>query len=249
MAKFSFHCQNYKKGQLGGLDKHNRRLNKHYGNIDVDLERSKHNRVYIAPRRTLYKDCKKIIEENVVANGGRITKASNWVTECIFTYPEGFEISKLDKYNKLIISYFQKIFGERRIVSAICHQDEAGLPHLHLDLVPLTDDHRLSAKDLINREFITMIHKVMPLIMQNHGFNIEAYEETEEKKRGGLSAREYKKKMEEERRKLDKKLDEMTAEYNHLVDRYNEQVRMMYELEHANYMKALEVIDNVRQYR
>ena len=39
MAKFSFHCQCYKAGQLGGIDKHNRRLNKNYiSNPDIDTE-------------------------------------------------------------------------------------------------------------------------------------------------------------------------------------------------------------------
>ena len=52
MAKFSFHCQCYKAGQLGGIDKHNRRLNKNYiSNPDIDLERSKENRIYIAPKQ------------------------------------------------------------------------------------------------------------------------------------------------------------------------------------------------------
>ena len=38
----------------------------------------------------------------------------------------------------------------------------------------------------------------MPIILKKHGFNIDGYEETEEKKQGGLSAKEYKKKMEQE---------------------------------------------------
>lgn len=249
MAKFSFHCENYKQGQLGGLDKHNRRLNKHYSNNDVDLERSKHNRVYIAPQETLYKDCKKIIEEKVVANGGRITKASNWICECIFTFSEEFEISRLDEYNSLIISYFSKRFGKEKILSAICHTDEGGLPHLHLDLVPLTDDNRLSAKTLINRDFITNMHRVMPIILQKHGFDVDAYEETEEKKFGGLSAKEYKKKMDKERKELNEKLDEMTEEYNRLVDKYNEQVKTLEALENENYIKTVEILNEREEYR
>ena len=114
MAKFSFHCQCYKAGQLGGIDKHNRRLNKNYiSNPDINLERSKENRIYIAPKQSLYKDCKDIINKKVIANGGRVTKASNWICECIFSYPEELPIERLDemvkeynnladKYNKLI---------------------------------------------------------------------------------------------------------------------------------------------------
>ena len=64
MAKFSFHCQCYKAGQLGGIDKHNRRLNKNYiSNPDINIERSKENRIYIAPKQSLYQDCKDIINK------------------------------------------------------------------------------------------------------------------------------------------------------------------------------------------
>lgn len=252
MAKFSFHCENYKQGQLGGLDKHNRRLNKHYiSNPDVDLKRSKYNRTYIAPRQSLYKDCKEIIEKKVVANGGRITKASNWICECIFSYPEELPLERLDEYNNLVISYMSARFGADRILSAIAHGDEhgSGCYHLHLDLIPLTSENRLSAKTLINRDFITSMHKIMPLILQRHGFDIESYVETEEKKFGGLSAKEYKKKMDKERKELNKKLDEMTEEYNRLVDKYNEQVKTLEALENENYIKAVEILNEREQYR
>ena len=163
MAKFSFHCQCYKAGQLGGIDKHNRRLNKNYiSNPDIDTERSVQNRIYIAPKQSLYKDCKEQIEKRVVASGGRITKASNWICEAIFSYPEELPLERLD------------------------------------------EDNRLSAKTLITRDFITSMHRIMPIILKKHGFNIDEYEETEEKKQGGLSAKEYKKKMEQEKEELNK---------------------------------------------
>lgn len=44
--------------------------------------------------------------------------------------------------------------------------------------------------------FVISGNKIMPIILKKHGFNIDGYEETEEKKQGGLSAKEYKKKME-----------------------------------------------------
>lgn len=36
---------------------------------------------------------------------GRITKASNWICECIFSYPEVLPLERLDEYNDLIIQY------------------------------------------------------------------------------------------------------------------------------------------------
>ena len=83
---------------------------------------------------------------------------------------------------------------------------KGGLPHLHLDILMITEDNRLSAKTLITRDFITSMHRIMPIILKKHGFNIDEYEETEEKKQGGLSAKEYKKKMEQEKEELNKKI-------------------------------------------
>ena len=48
------------------------------------------------------------------------------------------------------------------------------------------------------------IHKLMAIILCNRGFNVDEYEEIEEKKQGGLSAKEYKKKMEQEKEELNK---------------------------------------------
>ena len=113
------------------------------------------------------------------------------------------------------------------VVSAVCHLDEGGradgkggLPHLHLDILMITEDNRLSAKTLITRDFITSMHRIMPIILKKHGFNIDEYEETEEKKQGGLSAKEY----------------------NELADRYNKLIDDKAELERKNREKAYEVI-------
>ena len=249
MAKFSFKCKCFKSGEIGGLDKHNRRLNDNYiSNPDIKTELSEDNRIYIAPKQSLYKDCKEQIEKRVIAHGGRITKASNWLCECVFSYPDELPLERLDEYNDLIIRYMNSRF-DNMVVSAICHLDEGGLPHLHLDILPITEDNRLSAKTLITRDFITSMHKVMPIILRKHGFNIDEYEETEEKKKGGLSAKEYKKKMEEEKKLLDKKLDEMAKEYNDLVDKYNKLVADKEALDQKNRQKAYEVINQQERTR
>lgn len=241
MTKFSFHCQCYKASQLGGIDKHNRRLNKNYENADIETERSENNRIYVAPEQSLYKDCKAAIEKRVVASGGRITKASNWICECIFSYPEELPIERLDEYNDLIIQYMNARFNGN-VVMAVCHLDERGRPHLHLDLLVITEDNRLSSKTLITRDFITSMHRVMPKILQRKGFAVDDYEETEEKKQGGLSDKEYKKRMEKEKALLDEKLEETIVEYNKLADMYNKLVDDKAELERKNREKAYAIV-------
>ena len=249
MAKFSFHCQNYKASQICAIDKHNRRLNKHYhSNPDIDTEKSANNRIYVAPKETLFKDCKNLIDKKVVAYGGRITKASNWLTECIFSYPDELPADRIDEYNNLILKYMGARLGEDNILSCIYHGDEIGLGHLHLCLCPIVDN-KLSSKTLITRDFITSIHKIMPIILQNHGFDIESYEETETKKGGNLSVRKYKKAMEKEKEELNHKLDDMVKEYNELAEQYNKLLDEKSELERKNRQKAYEVINQQERSR
>ena len=97
------------------------------------------------------------------------------ICECIFSYPEELPIERLEEYNDLVIKYMGAKFGNDNIVMACCHvQDEAGVPHLHLDIIPI-DNGKLSSKTLITRDFITSIHRLMPMVLRNHGFNVENY--------------------------------------------------------------------------
>lgn len=65
---------------------------------------------------------------------------------------------------------------------------------------------------MVTRDFITSIHKIMPIILQNDGFDIGSYEENEAKKGGNLSVREYKKAMEKEKAELELKNREKAYE-------------------------------------
>ena len=101
--------------------KRSRRKN-YISNPYIDTERSVQNRIFIAPKQSLYKDCKEQIEKRVVASGGRITKASNWICEAVFSYPEELPLERLDEYNDLIIKYMNARFNNN-VVSAVCHLD------------------------------------------------------------------------------------------------------------------------------
>ena len=118
------------------------------------------------------------------------------------------------------------------------------------------------AKNYLNSEEIDALNKIVtayldiaevralaqePMYMKDccswqSFFKLNEYEETEEKKQGGLSAKEYKKKMEQEKEGLNKKLEEMVKEYNELADRYNKLIDDKVELERKNREKAYEMM-------
>lgn len=243
MAVLSFHCQNYKKGALNGIDGHNRRLHQnHISNPDIKTELSCNNRIYKKPEHSLYATCKNLIQKKVIAHGNRVRSDSNWICECIFTYPSELPLDRLDEYNNLIIKYMSARLGEENLVEAVCHVDEAGQPHLHLDYVLITSDNRLSSRTLITRDFIRSVHDKLPFVLQHHGFDVQRGEAVPERK-SGRSATQYKKDMEQELKEVDKRLSSMVDEYNRLVDKYNRLILEARALAENNYIKAREILE------
>lgn len=243
MAVLSFHCQSYKKGALRGIDGHNRRLhNHHLSNPDIKTELSAYNRIYKIPKRSLYADCKKLIQKKVIANGNRVRCDSNWIVECLFTYPSDLPLERLDEYNNLVIKYMSARLGADNLVEAVCHVDEAGQPHLHLDYVLITTDNKLSSRTILTRDFIRSVHDKLPLVLQHHGFDVQRGQSVPERK-SGRSATQYKKDMEKEKEELNRKLESIITEYNKLVDYYNQLLTKAKALAEKNYIIAREVVE------
>lgn len=65
--------------------------------------------------------------------------------------PETYKASCIakasEKYFLSAYNYFCERYGEENVINATVHMDEA-TPHMHLGLVPVTKDGRLSAKDI-----------------------------------------------------------------------------------------------------
>lgn len=250
MAVLSFHCQCYKAGALKGIDAHNRRLRKnHISNPDIDNDLSCNNRIYKAPEKSLYADCKALIQRKVIANGNRVRKDSNWIVECIFTFPEDLPLELLDSYNRLVLSYMDsRLGGNENLIEAVCHVDEMGRPHLHADYCVITSDNRLSSKTLITRDFIKSIHDKLPLVLQHHNFDVQRGESIPQKQ-GNLNPADYKKVKEREKKELNDKINKLAAEYNRLVELYNKLLAEAVILKERNIQKARAILEEMERSR
>lgn len=143
-----------------------------------------------------------------MASGGRITKASNWICEAVFSYPEELPLERLDEYNDLIIKYMNARFNNN-VVSAVCHLDEGGssdgkggLPHLHLDILMITEDNRLSAKTLITRDFITSMHRIMPIILKSTVLTLMSMKKPKKRSRADCQQRNIRRKWSRKKKNL-----------------------------------------------
>lgn len=142
----------YKGPEIGRIEAHNERTKEKYAsNPDVDTACSHLNFHLVTPQRKYRAEAEKQIAEA----GCRTRSDSVRVVEALVTAsPEFFKGKKKSE----VKAYFQEALGFIRehqdpkiIISAVVHMDEK-TPHMHLCFVPLTEDGRLSAKEIVGNK-------------------------------------------------------------------------------------------------
>ena len=75
-----------------------------------------------------------------------------FVDTLVTATPEFFKNNSVEKFFALAVEFLTSEVGQQNIFSAVVHMDEPN-PHMHFCFVPLTQDGRLSAKEIIgNRQ-------------------------------------------------------------------------------------------------
>ena len=142
----------YKGPEIGQIEAHNERTKESYAsNPDIDTNRSKLNFNLLSPPPKYRAEAERQIREA----GCRTRKDSVRLVETLITAsPEFF----LGKSHQEIRGYFERALefmktkqDPNTFVSAVVHMDEK-TPHMHLCFVPITEDGRLSAKDIVGNK-------------------------------------------------------------------------------------------------
>ena len=142
----------YKGPEIGHIESHNERTKEKYAsNPDVDTTRSRLNFHLVMPERQYRAEAEKQIAEA----GCRTRSDSVRVVEVLVTAsPEFFKGKKkaeIKAYFQEALDFIQQHQNPRTIISAVVHMDEK-TPHMHLCFVPLTEDKRLSAKEIVGNK-------------------------------------------------------------------------------------------------
>ena len=142
----------YKGPEIGRIEAHDERTKAEYAsNPDVDTSRSRLNFHLVKPQRSYRAEAEKKIAEA----GCRARKDSVRVVETLITAsPEFFQGKKpreVKEFFEYALDFIQSKQSSDTIISAVVHVDEK-TPHMHLCFVPLTEDKRLSAKDIIGNK-------------------------------------------------------------------------------------------------
>lgn len=239
------HVRHFKKGQVYGLDNHNRRVFKNHSNKEIDKSRSSQNITLREPGdgKSLYQACNEIIAEDVIAKGGRVTRASVWITEICFHLPSDLRHTDAEKYFESIVQYFEE-HGKGKVMSAYIHLDEEN-EHMHLDICDILGN-RLTCRDIWTRAYLYRLHDELPLFLRSKGFSVERGTETkttDEKIKASMTMNEYKAYKDAEK-SAKEEINKLTEQYNRLADDYNDALHVRNQLKKGNKQIARELIQN-----
>ena len=142
----------YKGPEISNIEAHNERTKENYAsNPDVDTSRSHLNFHLVTPQRKYRAEAEKQIAEA----GCRTRSDSVRVVEALVTAsPEFFKGKKkaeIKAYFQEALDFIREHQDQKTIISAVVHMDEK-TPHMHLCFVPLTEDGRLSAKEIVGNK-------------------------------------------------------------------------------------------------
>ena len=142
----------YKGPEISRIEAHNERTKEKYAsNPDVDTSRSHLNYHLIQPRNHYRAEA----ERQIAEAGCRTRSDSVRLVETLITGSPEFFKGKTEKqikaYFQYALAFLQQHQRPDSFVSAVVHLDEK-TPHMHVTFVPLTEDNRLTAKEIIGNK-------------------------------------------------------------------------------------------------
>ncbi len=131
------------------IEAHHERTKEEYkSNPDIDTSKS-HNNIHLIEPQMRYKA---EVDKRIKESGCRVRKDSTRFVDTLITAsPEFFKDmthEKMVEYFRRAVDFMRNRIRPDMIFSAVVHLDEK-TPHLHLCFVPLTEDNRLTAKEIL----------------------------------------------------------------------------------------------------
>ena len=144
------HMMKIKSGAVGGIQSHNNREHEPKTNPDVDMSRSEDNYDLISCDN--YKRSIKEKLSNLVESSRAVRKDAVVVCNFIVT-SDNETMNALGAQREFFqdsVKWFSDRYGADRVLNATVHMDET-TPHLHIGVMPITQDGRLSAKAIFTK--------------------------------------------------------------------------------------------------
>ena len=229
----------YKGPEISNIEAHNERTKEEYAsNPDIDKSRSHLNFHLLEPERKYRAEAERQIKDA----GCRTRSDSVRLVEALVTAtPEFFKGKKkadIKAYFQEALDFIREHQDPKTIISAVVHMDEK-TPHMHLSFVPLTEDGRLCAKEIVgNKKKLTQWQDRFWEHMVKKYPDLERGESASETGRDHIPPRVFKEmtRLTKQKAKLEELLSDInpfnikgkTAEIGVLLDKYIPSVEQMH---------------------
>lgn len=145
----------------------------------------------------------KLVDARKNPSGKKLRKDAVVLTEFIISSSNEFfdtlSPERQQEFFQTSMEYLEMLFGKKNTIYAVVHNDEH-TPHMHFGFVPMTEDNRVCAKEVINRNILRQIQEELPKYLQKAGFDIERGEVNSEAVH--RTVKQYKADMEKEKSEL-----------------------------------------------
>ena len=229
----------YKGPEISNIEAHNERTKEKYAsNPDIDKSRSCLNFHLLEPERKYRAEAERQIKDA----GCRTRSDSVRLVEALVTAtPEFFKGKKkaeIKAYFQEALDFIREHQDQKTIISAVVHMDEK-TPHMHLSFVPLTEDGRLCAKEIVgNKKKLTQWQDRFWEHMVKKYPDLERGESASETGRDHIPPRVFKEmtRLTKQKAKLEELLSDInpfnikgkTAEIGVLLDKYIPSIEQMH---------------------
>lgn len=205
---------------ISGIQKHVQRETKNYANKDIQKELSGLNYDLINTEKIDYNEKIKNRIEKGYTGKRKIRNDAIKLVDGIITsdnkFFEGMDQLDTKDFFEHAFEFIKNEFGEENIMYATVHFDEK-TPHMHFGFVPLTEDGRLSAKEVVgNKKDLSQRQTKFNDFLNSKGYELKRGESAFISKRKHLETSEYKNKTAYHKKQLDNVKRDLEHEFERL---------------------------------
>ena len=229
----------YKGPEISNIEAHNERTKDEYAsNPDIDKRRSYLNFHLLEPERKYRAGAERQIKDAACRTRSDSVRLVEVLATAMPDFFKGKKKAEIKAYFQEALDFIREYQEPKTIISAVVHMDEK-TPHMHLSFVPLTEDGRLCAKEIVgNKKKLTQWQDRFWEHMVKKYPDLERGESASETGRDHIPPRVFKEmtRLTKQKAKLEELLSDInlfnikgkTAEIGVLLDKYIPSVEQMH---------------------
>ncbi len=229
----------YKGPEISNIEAHNERTKEEYAsNPDIDKRRSYLNFHLLEPERKYRAGAERQIKDAACRTRSDSVRLVEVLVTATPDFFKGKKKAEIKAYFQEALDFIREYQEPKTIISAVVHMDEK-TPHMHLSFVPLTEDGRLCAKEIVgNKKKLTQWQDRFWEHMVKKYPDLERGESASETGRDHIPPRVFKEmtRLTKQKAKLEELLSDInlfnikgkTAEIGVLLDKYIPSVEQMH---------------------